>query len=259
MVRIEANLDLVFSYSRKDRKTDDFRKITIARGVIENAEGSAQVELGKTRVIAGVKLSVKEPYADASDEGILMVGVTQAEIISHMSFEPTRSGFADTEVARLVDRGLREGHAIDVGKLVIKPKELVWCISIDVVVVNNDGNLIDACALAAMAALQDTKLLIFDEKTNNVVLGEKTKESLPLKNIVTTTTFQKIKKTIVLDPNSKEEDPVNCKVTMSLYDDKGTLCAIQKGGTGTLTEEDIEEIYKIAAKKRKELLKVLKD
>ncbi len=95
MVKIEANLDLVFSYSRKDRKIDDFRKITITRGVIENAEGSAQVEIGKTNVIAGVKLSANVPYSDAIDEGILMVGVTQGEIIRHLSFEPTRRGFAD--------------------------------------------------------------------------------------------------------------------------------------------------------------------
>lgn len=258
MVKIEANLDLVFSYSRKDRKIDDFRKITITRGVIDNAEGSAQVELGKTKVIAGVKLSVAEPYADASDEGILMVGVTQTEIIRHMSFEPTHGGFADVEVARLVDRGLREGGAIDVKKLVIKPKEFVWCVSIDIVVLNNDGNLIDACALASMAALQDTKLLEFDAENNKVLIGKKTKDSLPLKNIVTTTTFQKIKKTIVLDPASEEESPKNCKFTISLCDD-GTMCAMQKGGSSSMTEDDFEEMYKIAVKKRKELLKILKD
>jgi len=258
MVKLEANLDLVFSYSRKDRKIDDFRKITITCGLIEHAEGSAQVELGKTKVIAGIKLSVKEPYLDASEEVILMVGVTQAEIIRHMSFEPTRSSFADVEVARLVDRGLREGGAIDVKKLVIKPKELVWCINIDVVVVNNDGNLIDACSLAAMAALQDAKMLKVDTETNRVVLGEKTKELLPLMKIITTTTFQKIKKTIVLDPAIEEESPKNCKFTISLCDDNN-ICSMQKGGSSTMTEDDFEEMYKIAVKKRKELLKILKN
>ena len=40
------------------RKNDEFREVTIERGVTKTAEGSAKVTIGDTVVIAGVKLSI---------------------------------------------------------------------------------------------------------------------------------------------------------------------------------------------------------
>ena len=57
------------------------------------------------------------------------------------------------ELARVVDRGIRESETIDMAKLCITPEEKVWIVFIDVHVLDYDGNLFDACSLAASAAL----------------------------------------------------------------------------------------------------------
>ena len=55
------------------RGLEDFREIVIEKNVSNKAEGSVRVRLGKTEVIAGVKIGVGEPYPDSPDEGTIMV------------------------------------------------------------------------------------------------------------------------------------------------------------------------------------------
>ncbi len=66
------------------RSPFQYREIKISKRVIPNAEGSAQVDLGSTKVLAGVKLDVGEPMPDKPDEGNLMVG---AELLPLASAE----------------------------------------------------------------------------------------------------------------------------------------------------------------------------
>ena len=51
-----------------------YREITIKTGVIPNAEGSAMVNFGNTKVLCGVKIGVGEPMPDKPDEGNLITG-----------------------------------------------------------------------------------------------------------------------------------------------------------------------------------------
>ena len=55
-----------------ERKFEEFRPISIETNVINNAEGSARVRMGKTHILAGVKMSVGEPFRDVPDEGVLI-------------------------------------------------------------------------------------------------------------------------------------------------------------------------------------------
>ena len=52
------------------------------------------------------------------------------------------------ELARVVDRGIRESKAIDLKKLCIDPGKKVFMVFVDVYVLDHDGNLIDAAAMA---------------------------------------------------------------------------------------------------------------
>jgi len=66
------------------------------------------------------------------------------------------------EVARVIDRGIRESGAIDTKKLLIE-ENLVWIVFIDVHVLDHDGNLIDAGGIASMAALLNTRLPKYED------------------------------------------------------------------------------------------------
>src|SRR3989344_3883878 len=51
----------------------DYREITVEHNISNKAEGSARVRIGKTEVLAGVKLAPGTPYPDSLDKGNLIV------------------------------------------------------------------------------------------------------------------------------------------------------------------------------------------
>ena len=139
------------------RRFDEFRNIEIETGVISNAEGSARVKIGNTQVIAGIKMDIGEPYPDTPDQGAM---ATAAELIPLASpdFEAGPPRANAIELARVVDRGIRESNLIEIEKLCVEPGEKVWIVFIDIHILDFDGNLFDAASLAALAALLTTNV-----------------------------------------------------------------------------------------------------
>ena len=111
------------------RKFDEYRKIEIETGVVAKAEGSARVKIGNTQVLTGIKMDVGEPYPDSPDIGVL---TTAAELIPLASpdFESGPPQADAIELARVVDRGVRESEVVEVEKLCIEAGEKVWIIFI---------------------------------------------------------------------------------------------------------------------------------
>jgi len=233
------------------RKFGEFRNVSIDDKTIEKAEGSAIVRLGDTKVIAGVKLDVGTPFPDKPDEGVLMVSA-EFSPISSPDFEAGPPSDESIELARIVDRGIRESCAVDMKKLCIKAKEKVWIVNIDINILDNFGNLIDASAIASAAALSRTVFPKFDGEV--VDSKEKTKKKLPVTTIPVACTFVKIGDSMVCDPVLEEEDASSCRLTLTTKDD-GNVCAIQKGGEGALTSEEIEKALDMAVSIGKELRK----
>ncbi|MEK6952344.1 MAG: exosome complex protein Rrp42 [Nanoarchaeota archaeon] len=240
------------------RKLDQFRDIKIEYGVsAKSAEGSALVKIGKTEVVAGIKMEVGEPYPDKLDEGTIIANVELLPLSSG-EFESGPPTIKSIEMARsVVDRGLRESKAIDFKKLTIKKGEKVWTILIDAYSINDDGNLADAIGLATLAAIKDAKFPKYDEKEEKIDYKEKTKKSIELKELPIPVTVLKIKNKFVVDPVLDEENAMSARLTVTTIED-GRICALQKGGILPLTPEDIEKIIELATKKGKELRKLLK-
>jgi exosome complex component RRP42 len=139
------------------RKFNDFRDIEIETGIVSKAEGSAKVKIGNTQVMAGIKMDMGEPYPDSQGEGVM---TTAAELIPLASpdFEAGPPRENAIELARVVDRGIRESKIIDVEKLCIEEGEKVWIVFIDLHILDYDGNLFDAASLAALSALMTAKI-----------------------------------------------------------------------------------------------------
>jgi exosome complex component RRP42 len=253
---LKANISKWFEKGMRydGRGFEEFRPVSIEYDVTKNAEGSARVKLGNTEVIAGVKLSVGTPYPDTLDAGNLMVG---AELLplSNPGFESGPPGEEATEIARVVDRGIRESKAIDTKKLCIKKGEKVWIVSVDVCTINSDGNLIDASALATIAALKVAKFPEFDGET--VDYKKLTDKKMPLTKVPISITIVKAGGHLFVDPNEEEEDVSEARLTVAITED-GKLCAMQKGGEAPLSLEEIGTMVDLAHKKAKELIKELK-
>ncbi|TRO50787.1 exosome complex protein Rrp42 [Candidatus Bathyarchaeota archaeon] len=248
--------ELLANGKRTDgRGLTEYRQIQIESGVIERAEGSARVRLGQTEVIVGVKIGTGTPFADTPDTGVLTVNAELVPLASP-TFEPGPPGEDAVELARVVDRGIRESKAIDLEKLCVEPGKLVFVVFLDLYVLNHDGNLIDASAIAALAALLNTKMFKYTVEDCQIV-KKPGYIPLPIINYPIAVTFAKIGDKLILDSGLDEEKVMDARLTMTL-DKDGNICAIQKGGgSGFFTRAEISEITKIAQEKTAELRKTV--
>jgi len=236
------------------RGLGDYREIKLEQGLIERAEGSARVLLGKTEVLVGIKIETGEPFPDTPNEGVQTVNVELVPLAS-AAFEPGPPDENSIELARIVDRGIRESKAIDTAKLCIEPGKKVFVVFVDVYVLNHDGNLIDASALAAVAALLNTKMPNYEIKDGEVKI--KTGYTpLPLKSHPITVTLGKIGDKLIVDPWLEEEQIMDARISIAI-NDEGKICAVQKGCSGYFTPKQIVEATKIAQEKAAELRKKL--
>jgi exosome complex component RRP42 len=235
-----------------DRKMDDFREIKLETNVIESAEGSARVKIGKTDVIVGIKMGIGKPFPDMPNMGVLKTGA-EFSPIADPDFESGPPGEDATELARIVDRGIRESDSIDLEKLCLKEKESVWEVFVDIHMINNDGNLIDASALATIAALKTAKI---PEIEDDKIIRDKLVKKLPLLHEPVTVTVGKVAGKFIFDPNKEEEEVLDAKLSVAVMED-GKICAMQKQGMHGLTEEDLEMMIDLAVKKSKQLRKFL--
>jgi len=235
------------------RKPNEFREISIETGVSKNAEGSARVKIGKTEVLVGVKMNVSEPYPDSPDKGNLMV---TAELIplSSPRFENGPPKFGAIELGRVIDRGIRESKFIELEKLCIKEGEKVWTVFIDIYSINDDGNLLDAAGIGALAALKNAKIPKYDIKEGKVVYGEWTEKKIPLKKeIPISLTVHKIGENLLVDPTREEEDISETRVTMASSD--GIISSMQKGLAVSLNIEEFNNILDLIEKTEREIFK----
>ena len=236
------------------RGLTDYREIQIETGLIERAEGSARVRLGKTEVLVGTKIEIGEPFSDVPNEGVLTVNAELVPLASP-TFEPGPPDENAIELARVVDRGIRESKAIALEDLCLIPGKKVFIVFIDIYVLNHDGNLIDASALASLAALMNTKIFNYEIENGEVKIKSGYKQ-LPIRNYPIAVTFAKINDQLVVDPWLEEENVMNARLTITLEKD-GKICAMQKGGSGCFTTKQILEAVKIASEKAKELRKLV--
>ena len=228
------------------REFDEYRNISIEKGVIKKAEGSARIRLGDTEVFAGVKMEMGEPYPDSPDCGVL---TTSAELVPLASptFETGPPSPFAIELARVADRGVRESKCIDFKKLCITKNEKVWIIFLDIHLIDDNGNLFDASSLASISAMSNTII-----PASKYELGEDKK--LSIERYPISCTFVKLGDEIVLDPSLDEETCATTRFTVSI-DENDIICAMQKGGSGSFIKDEIKYMIDIAKRESHKIRK----
>jgi len=113
----EIKRDYIYELAKRSeradgRALDEYRPIQVEVGLIGKAEGSARVKIGNTQVLVGVKVQPGEPFPDSPDTGVIITNVELVPLASP-SFEPGPPDENAIELARVVDRGVRESGAID--------------------------------------------------------------------------------------------------------------------------------------------------
>jgi exosome complex component RRP42 len=233
----------------------DYRNFNIKTNVVASAEGSADVNLGETRIITGLKYDVGEPFPDLPDEGVCTLMAELLPLASPL-FERGPPDEQSIELARVVDRGIRHADCIQTKKLCIKEKEAVYILFVDMYVINYAGNLIDCGGVGALATLINANIPegVYSENglewTGNYLTGESIVNELPL-----VITFGKIDDALFVDPSLPEELVCDGRISISVTKDK--ITSIQKSGTATFSMDEIkmlgDKAMELGEKLRKDL------
>lgn len=253
-------VDLLAQGKRIDgRAFDQPRPLSIETGVIPKANGSARVHLGDTEIVTGVKIQPDKPFPDLGDKGIF---ICTAEILplAHPDAEPGPPGEDVIELARVVDRGIRESGMIDMSQLVLEKDKSVIGIFADNSVVDHNGNLFDACSYATTAAILSCKVPKWELKNDVPVLVEGHESNPPITTIPVSVTMGRIGEHILVDPNAEEWECIDARITITTNSD-GNICALQKGGEDGFTIDQLSKCADIAlsaATKIREKLKQTK-
>jgi len=238
------------------RALDEMRPISIETNVIPKAEGSARARLGDSEVICGIKIQPDRPFPDMGDKGIF---ICTAELLplSHPSVETGPPGEAVIELARVVDRGIRESHMVDVSQMVIEKNVSVVGVFADNTVVDYDGNLFDACSYATAAALLTAKSPKWEMKDGAPTLVEGATGDVPTTTIPVSVTMAKIGDHLIVDPNADEWDCMSARITITT-DSDGNICALQKGGSHGLSIDEVKQAAKTSIQVGKKVRETIK-
>ncbi len=242
------------------RALTEIRPIEIETGLYVKAEGSARIKMGKTQVAVGVKAGLGTPFPDTPDKGVF---TTMAELVPLASpiFETGPPNENAIELARVVDRGVRESQCLDLKseEMVFIPGEKVRILFLDLYIMDHDGNLFDACALGAAAALLNAKInkvKVNSGKGEVEILDERIPLPIIREKLPVSTTFARINNYQIIDPCLAEENVMDTRLTLSITKE-GNIVAAQKGLPGFFKYEEIQSLNKLAQEKSQELHKLI--
>ncbi|XVF30481.1 hypothetical protein REPUB_Repub16aG0061700 [Reevesia pubescens] len=244
------------------RKPFEFRNIII--NFFGREDGLAEVQLGQTRVMGIVTAKLVQPYQDRPNEGTLSI-YTEFSPMADPSFEMGRPGESAVELGRVIDRGLRESRAVDTESLCIVAGKLVWAIRIDLHILDNGGNLVDAANIAALAALMTFRRpecsLGVEDGQEVTIHPPEMKDPVPLivHHLPITITFGFFidESVMVIDPNHYEEAVMAGRM-IATVNANGDICAIQKAGGEGVSQTVIMQCLQLATTKAADITKQIK-
>ncbi|GMF66845.1 unnamed protein product [Phytophthora fragariaefolia] len=243
------------------------------------------------RVIGNVHGEIVPPFPDRPTEGFLHFAVELSPMASP-SFEAAASAgrgaassVAAAELARLVERGVRESRALDTEALAVVAGEKVWAITCHVHVVDHGGNLVDAASLAAIAALMHYRRPEVAVKEGTAGNGGVTVYSvdehaavpLSLHHIPISISFCFLQPAakiqgkedeldadedgepiIFMDPTDREESITDARMSFT-FNSFRELCAVHKIGGAAISQSTVLRCANVAAARVVELTTFLKE
>ncbi len=248
----EKLYELISRGERLDgRKPHEYRSLEIQTAIIEKAEGSAAVTLGGTKIIAGVKTSLGSPYPDTPNQANIVVSAELLPLASSF-FEPGPPDERAIELARVVDRCVRESKMLDLEKLVFIPGRSVLVIYVDVYVLDYDGNYFDPSVLATVAALATCRIPQYESRNGEVVAVPDSFTSLPVRRFPVSVTVGFLRDKMVVDPTALEESAIDTSLVMG-WSEENEIAAIQKNLPGMMQLSLINELLRVSREKSSEL------
>lgn len=148
--------DFIFAAARDGVRTDG-RGVLVARDVrvarVPGSNGVVEVAVGDTRCVAATHAEVVAPAPERPSEGFFAFLVDFSPMASPAYELQAGVVRRQADVARVVERAVRQGRALDVEGLCILAGRKVWSVRVDVRVLDDAGNVCDCACLATLASL----------------------------------------------------------------------------------------------------------
>ncbi|KAF8821558.1 3' exoribonuclease family, domain 1 domain-containing protein [Cardiosporidium cionae] len=211
--------------------------------------GQVEVSLGNTIVACVIQSEIVEPHHSRPNEGFLMVNV-DFKSIRRVADD---ASVADAmEICSLIEKLLKGCRAVDVEALCILGAEKVWLIRVDLHVLNNDGNLMDTCTIAAVAGVLHFRLREVSV-TGNIVTAASLEDCDPVPLCIhhvpfsiTLAQFEGSDDLFVVDPLLAEESAMSGRITVAI-NQYGELCNVHKPGGKSISFSHLQQCIQSAA------------
>ncbi len=191
------------------RKIDQLRNISIKVGILKNADGSAYIEFGKNKILAGVfgPRDVHPKHMADSDKGILRCRyhMSPFSVTERKNPAPSRR---EIEISKVIKEALQSA-------VILKdfPRTVV---DVFIEVLQADGGSRCAALDAASVALADA--------------------GIPMRDIVSACAAGKVEDQIVLDVNDEEDKEGQADMPVAYMPNLGKVTLMQLDGILTPSE-----------------------
>ncbi|KAK6173596.1 hypothetical protein SNE40_017017 [Patella caerulea] len=222
------------------RELGECRSTVVNIGSITTAEGSALVKLGNTTVICGIKAELANPKADEPKNGYIVPNVELSPMCS-AQFRPGAPGEQAQVLSQFVVDVLQNSECVNLQDLCIVSGKLVWMLQCDMICLDYDGNVADACVLSLVSALKNTCLpkVTVNEETQAIETDDKITNNLKVQTTPVSTTFAIFDDHfVIVDPTIEEETLATGIITIVTKEKK--LCMVHKPGGTPLKDSQIQ-------------------
>ncbi|XP_023570796.1 exosome complex component RRP43 isoform X3 [Octodon degus] len=139
--------------------------------------------------------------------------------------------------------------------LCISSGKLAWVLYCDLICLDYDGNILDACTFALLAALKNVQLpeVSINEETSLAEVNLKKKSFLNIRTHPVATSFAVFDDTLlIVDPTGEEERLATGTLTV-VMDEEGRLSCLHKPGGSGLTGAKLQDCMSRAVTRHKEV------
>uniref|UniRef100_A0AAX7TMI1 Ribosomal RNA-processing protein 43 n=1 Tax=Astatotilapia calliptera TaxID=8154 RepID=A0AAX7TMI1_ASTCA len=240
------------------RELTEFRTTTLNIGSISTADGSALVKLGNTTIICGIKAELTNPTVEAPGKGYIVPNVDLPPLCSSR-FRPGPPGEQAQAASQFIADVIESSEVIKTEDLCIDRGKLCWVLYCDLMCLDYDGNILDACVIALLAALKNTRLpevTINKETSAPEVNLEKRRELQIHKHLVSASFCIFDDSILIADPTAEEETLSTANLTV-VTDEDDRLCSVHKPGGTSLSGERLQECISRATTRQREIQKLI--
>lgn len=240
------------------RELSEFRTTTLNIGSISTADGSALVKVGNTTVICGIKAELANPAVEAPSKGYIVPNVDLPPLCSSR-FRPGPPGEQAQAASQFIADAIESSGMIETEDLCIERGKLCWVLYCDMMCLDYDGNVLDACIIALLAALKNTQLpeVTINTETSTPEVNVDKRRGLHIHKHPVGASFCVFDDSIlIVDPTAEEESLSTAHLTV-VTDEEDRLCVVHKPGGTSLSAKKLQECISRATARQKEIQKLI--